>query len=95
VVQAGVVNDLHRGPGSSGFGITGAIDQTGYACVNERPSTHGTRLNSGDHCAANQTMVAGQCGCLAQGYDLSMGRGIVIQQIAIMALAEDLAILDY
>jgi len=45
--------------------------------VNERSGAHGAGLNGGDHGAADQTMVSQPCGCLTQGNDLSMGRGIV------------------
>jgi hypothetical protein len=63
--------------------------------MNQGSGEHGAGLNGGDHCAASQTMVSQSCGCLAQGNYLSMGRGIIIQQVAIMALADNIAILDY
>ena len=89
-----MVNDLYRRTGGSGFWITGAINQSGDAGMDQRSRAHGAGLNRGDHGAAHDPMVSQSSGRLAQGNDLSMGRRIIIQQVAIMAPAKNFTVLD-
>jgi hypothetical protein len=63
--------------------------------MNQGSGAHGARLNGGNHYAAAQAMISQPGSGLAHGNDLSVGRGVVLQQITIMAPANDLAIFDY
>ena len=97
MVEAGMVQDLEDGAGGASLGIAGAVDQSRDAGVNERSGAHGAWFDGGIDGAAGiaQTMVPQPGGGQAQGDDFSMGGGIVIEQVAVMARADDFTILDY
>ena len=58
------------------------------------PSTT-DQTNSNSTATSTSDQQSSLRGCLAQGNDLRMSGGVVIQQVAIVPPANDLAILDY
>lgn len=62
--------------------------------MDESARAHGAGFNRGEDLTTGEAMIADARGRLAQGDDLSMGRGIVVEQVAIMPRADDLIFLN-
>jgi len=90
-----MVDYLQHGTGRTGLGIAGAKDQTRYPRMNHGSGAHGARFNCSKHGTTRQTMVAHPGGCFPQGHDFRMGRGVFVQQVAVMAASDDLTLDSY
>jgi hypothetical protein len=95
VVQAGMVQNLEQWASSACLGVTGAVDHTGDARMDKRSGAHGAGLDGGVHGAADEPVISDLRRGLAQGDYFSMRRGIVIEQVAVVACANNLTILNY
>lgn len=89
-----MVQDLQRGSGRAGFRIAGAKDQACQARVDHGSGAHGAGLNRGKHHATGQAVVPEPRRGLAQSYDLGVRRWVMVAQVAVLALAQDLSVLD-
>jgi hypothetical protein len=92
VIQLGVVEQAENGTNGSGFRVIRAIHQAADAGMNQSPGAHRARFNCSKQLAASQAMVAKNGTGSAQGHDFSMRGRIVVDQIAVPALADQLAI---
>ena len=94
MVRGGVVNYGQDRMNGSCFGIIRSVHQAADAGMKQRTRAHGARLNCSKQFAAAQTMVAEDLTGRAQGDDFGMGGGIVVGQVAIVALRDDAAVAD-
>src|SRR5215203_4666562 len=76
VVEAGVGGDVVEGPGVSGFGIRGRVDQSRETACVGGARAHGTRLQGGVECASCQSPAAGGGGCATDRQEFGVGGGI-------------------
>jgi hypothetical protein len=94
VVQGWMVQNLHHGTRSPCFRVWGTVNHAPEPGVNHGTSAHGARFNCNKQLAVSQAMVADRRARLAQGENFRMGGGIVIEDVAIVTSAYDLAVAD-
>ena len=75
----------------TGFGIAATIDQSGDAGVDDRTGTHRAGFQRDRQRAVEQSPVAEKLGGGADGDDLGMGCGIMVDDPAVVAGADDSA----
>jgi hypothetical protein len=85
-------NGQYRMNGSR-FGVIGSIDQAADTSVNQSSGTHGARLNCNKQIAVDKAIVTQVLTRLAQGDNLGMGGGIVVNNVAVGAAADDASLM--
>jgi hypothetical protein len=95
VVQLRVIQYLHYRLHGTRLGIVGAVDQALDPGVHQRTGAHRARFNCSKQVAVLQAMVTDGYTGFAEGYDFGMGCGIVVDDVAVPAAADDAAFADY
>lgn len=92
VIEEVIVGEAKLAPNSAEAQIPGAKNETLDPCVNQRSRTHDARLERGIESGLLQPVSVFRVGCLAQGDDLGMRRGVTRGDGGIEAAAKDAAV---
>ena len=95
VIERRVVQNMHGGMHSSGFGIVRAIDQCTDSGMDDGAGAHGAWFYGHEQVAVSQAMIAKGGPGFAQGDDFSMRRWVRVGQIAIESASDDLAFMHH
>ncbi len=83
MIQCRVIYHLQNRMDGPCLRIVGTVHQAADARMNCRSRAHGARLNCSKQFAVAQPVVTDVSSRLAQGHNLSMGRWIVVGEVAI------------
>jgi hypothetical protein len=90
-----MIQQLHYGVDSSGFGIVGAVDQALDAGMHHGARAHSAGLNGDEQLAVSETVIPDAGTGLAQGDDFGVRRGVGGGYVMVPSLAYDLSVADY
>lgn len=94
MVESRGVEDLHAGSYSAAFGLVGAVNQAGDARLHERSGAHGARLDGYVKRSADEAMIAGLMGSLAQSHHFRMSGRVAVGDGAIARSGENPVVHD-
>jgi len=94
VVEARIGKDFETGADGAALGVVGAIDEARDAGLNDRASTHATRLDSDVVHRIRKAVVAEETCGFTKDDDFGVSGWIVVADGAIAGTAEDLSVMD-
>ena len=94
-----MVHDGEDGAAGAGFGIGSGVDQAGDAGVEDSAGAHGAGFERDVESAAfvvfiEEAIVFEGAAGVAEGDDLGVGGGVVFAEDAVLAMGDDLALVD-
>jgi len=95
MIQLGVGEDLEAGPECAPFQIICAVDDPGYAGLNDGARTHGARLDGDVKSGAGETIVADDLRHFADNHDFGVRGGVITANRAIARPGDDGACMDH
>jgi hypothetical protein len=95
MIEGGVIENVHNGVHSAGFGIFCAINQCPDTGMHHGSGAHGARFDGHEKIAACQTVIAEGRPGFPQGYDFCVGCRIRVTHVAIEAAADDFTFMYY
>jgi hypothetical protein len=89
-----MVHDGENRAAGPGFGIACGVDEAGDASVKDGSGAHGAWFERDVESAVFDAVVAEMAAGFAQGDDLGVGSGIGVAEDAVLASADDFALVD-
>ena len=90
-----MVQNVHYGMHSTGFGVVRAVNQPPNPRVHQRACAHSTRLNCSKQLTVAQTMIADAGSSLAQGDHFCVGSGIGGGEVTVEPATDDFSLMDH
>jgi hypothetical protein len=90
-----MIQHFHYRMNRAGLGVVRAIYQALDAGMHQRAGAHGARFNGSKQFAVLQTVVTHGSTGLAQSYDLGVGGGIGVSDVAVPSASYDAAVAYY
>src|ERR1700730_16483689 len=92
MVHLRMIQDLHHRMHRASFGVAGSVYQAADASMYQGAGAHRARLNCSKQFTLFQTVVTNGDTGFAQRYDLGVGCGIAVDDVAIPSASHDLAL---
>src|SRR5690606_16834761 len=91
MVETRVFGEAHEGAGGACLGVGGAVKEAAEASVDDEPGAHWAGFERDGKGAVVQAPVAEREGGLADGDELGVGGGVLVEFAAVVALADEAA----